>query len=94
MKKKQYYQYLKTEPWQSLRRAALLRFGNKCAQCKTKEFLQVHHLTYKRVGHEELTDLVVLCRDCHFGGHKKGKSFNRKLKNRFGIPSDKDYKHF
>ena len=33
--------------------------------------LNVHHKTYCRRGREEPGDLIVLCRNCHTGFHKK-----------------------
>lgn len=40
--------------------------GNHCDRCgKYYPFLEVHHKTYTRLGHELDTDLEVLCRDCH-----------------------------
>jgi|SRR5215472_14775278 len=31
--------------------------------------LEVHHLTYKRLGHEHPDDLIVLCPGCHAKAH-------------------------
>jgi 5-methylcytosine-specific restriction endonuclease McrA len=31
--------------------------------------VEVHHLTYERLGEERLTDLVALCRSCHEREH-------------------------
>lgn len=30
-----------------------------------RQFLEVHHRTYERVGRELVTDLLALCWDCH-----------------------------
>jgi hypothetical protein len=30
----------------------------------------VHHLTYERVGYEDLDDLVSVCEDCHETVHQ------------------------
>jgi len=32
--------------------------------------LDVHHLLYDRLGHEKLSDLIVLCRLCHNAFHR------------------------
>ncbi|WP_418417549.1 HNH endonuclease [Blautia sp.] len=40
-------------------------------ESKCKNGLQMHHITYERLGHENaLTDLVSLCPACHVKIHK------------------------
>ena len=59
-------EYLKTSEWRALRNRALIQAGNRCQVCgKTNLQLDVHHNSYERFGHEQLSDLVVLCRSCH-----------------------------
>lgn len=67
----EYQEYLETPHWQQKRAEALARSGGKCSQCGATENLDVHHKTYVRLGAEELADLVVLCRDCHFAKHRR-----------------------
>jgi hypothetical protein len=58
--------YLRSEAWQRRRRAALERAGWRCRACGQRGgSLDVHHLTYCRLGHELPEDLCVLCRRCH-----------------------------
>ena len=64
-KQQQYKQYLKTEAWQLQRYKALERDNYKCVICSTDKRVEVHHITYKRVGQENLSDLVCLCRKHH-----------------------------
>lgn len=60
-----YNVYLKSDHWRSTR-LKVLQFSNfKCNGCRSSSMLNVHHLTYKNLGHEEMNDLMVLCRDCH-----------------------------
>jgi hypothetical protein len=60
-----YPDYLKTEEW-AKKRAKALRFAQyHCQLCNTSESLTVHHRTYERRGHENMGDLIVLCKDCH-----------------------------
>ena len=41
-----------------------------CQDCgRTDRPLDVHHLSYKRLGHERPEDLRVLCRECHNKRH-------------------------
>jgi hypothetical protein len=57
--------YYRTPEWQTRRRWALEVNGRLCAVCGSTKRLDVHHNTYKRLGHERLHDLVVLCRAHH-----------------------------
>lgn len=41
----------------------------RCEVCGKDWDLHVHHLTYRDIGQEEPTDLVVLCRQCHRAVH-------------------------
>jgi 5-methylcytosine-specific restriction endonuclease McrA len=38
--------------------------------CLSRERLEVHHLSYARLGREELSDLITLCHECHKAVHK------------------------
>ena len=65
MTNSKYYVYLRSPWWKAIRFASLIRAGRKCALCASKYRLEVHHNTYVRLGREKLSDLVVLCRQCH-----------------------------
>jgi hypothetical protein len=41
------------------------RSGGVCERCRRRPHTQTHHLTYERVGHEDLEDLQGLCDLCH-----------------------------
>lgn len=67
-----YTDYLKSEHWQDLRRRywASKLHDRTCYACHAgSKPLEVHHKTYKRIGHERLNDLCLLCRDCHQSAH-------------------------
>jgi len=61
----EYAEYLQSDHWKAMREAALERAGRKCQTCAATHRLEVHHNTYARIGCEDMTDLVVLCRECH-----------------------------
>jgi len=65
MNKSEYYQYLASREWALLKEAVKGRSGSRCERCRVKDSSAVHHLTYERVGNENLDDLIDLCRDCH-----------------------------
>jgi hypothetical protein len=61
-----YYAYLKTPQWETLRRHALERDGQRCRICNSAKFLHVHHRKYPKVyGEESVSDLTTLCSACH-----------------------------
>lgn len=70
-KKLEYQEYLNSPHWKETRLKALKRAGNRCQLCSSTKDLNVHHNTYKNKGHEDLNDLVVLCRKCHAKFHDK-----------------------
>ena len=86
-----YQQYLASDHWQELRRRvwASPMHKRRCYACGAKERLEVHHKTYKRIGHEWLMDLCLMCRDCHQAAHdqeKNGRNLRwvaRKIKKLF-----------
>ena len=67
----QYRRYLRSSGWKRRRRAAVKRAGFRCERCGCGGRLEVHHLTYERLGHERPGDLVALCRACHRQAHEQ-----------------------
>jgi hypothetical protein len=77
----QYKAALDSPRWQQLRRLALQRAGNRCegerdlcperpdrsriVRCGKEVALQMHHLHYGTLGRETLSDVRMLCDDCH-----------------------------
>src|SRR5690349_728732 len=71
MNKSEYAEYLRTSHWREVRdRFCAVPANQQCSVCGTPNNLDLHHLTYERLGHEELTDLVRLCHKCHFTAHE------------------------
>lgn len=66
---KQVYQdYIASSRWKRLRDYKIDEVGGICERCGISKFsvkLDVHHKTYENFGKEKLSDLMVLCRDCH-----------------------------
>lgn len=62
-------QYLLSSWWLHRREIALKKAGRKCEHCAVSTRLQVHHLSYDRVGAELDSDLEVLCDPCHEKHH-------------------------
>lgn len=65
-----YYKYIESDEWYELREKCFERDEYVCRLCGSSENLQAHHLSYERLGMNELSDLVTLCRKCHQAVHK------------------------
>lgn len=61
--------YINSVQWKELSRWCIIHAGYKCQRCRRTQTvhrrLSTHHKTYIRLGRERLSDLVVLCPDCH-----------------------------
>lgn len=94
-----YRKYIVSEAWRDKRTELFRVRGKKCEICGSKKSIQVHHLTYERLGAELLSDLKVVCKPCHEKIHgkkftslpiKKKKTGKKKKKNK--LPSKKERK--
>jgi len=68
-KKDKYHKYLRSEEWAKIKTDLIILNDGKCEECGSRKNLQVHHLTYKNLFHEEPGDLVLLCGKCHMAVH-------------------------
>ena len=66
---KSYKEYLFSKEWQTIRKQKLEQVGNRCQSCDSKNNLQIHHKTYKRIYCEKSKDLIVFCSGCHKKSH-------------------------
>jgi len=64
-RKVNYNHYIRGRKWKKKRQQAFLFYGRRCQSCGCTRNLQVHHKTYDRLGREWMSDLAVLCNDCH-----------------------------
>lgn len=66
-----YSDYLSSSHWKETRGKRLEIDEYKCAVCGSTENLNVHHLSYKRIGNEDIeSDLITLCHPCHAMLHR------------------------
>lgn len=68
----EYEIYIHSREWREKADAALVRAGHRCERCGADRWfvrLEVHHVTYVRLGCERPEDLEVLCHDCHRRHH-------------------------
>lgn len=69
----EYLAYIASDAWFRRRALKLLLAGGarnfvRCEHCQGErrcEHVHVHHLTYERLGHERMSDLMILCGPCH-----------------------------
>lgn len=57
--------YMGSRAWALVREKVKRRAHEMCERGCGAQLRQVHHLTYARIGHEELSDLMGLCEACH-----------------------------
>lgn len=62
---REYDVYLESAEFAEFREKVFERDGHTCITCGSQNNLQVHHLTYLHVYHENLDELVCVCRKCH-----------------------------
>jgi hypothetical protein len=78
MNKEEYRLYLESDYWQLMKRLAHeANPGGGCRMCGTMHDLEVHHRTYVRCPYNELlSDLTVVCDECHeiYESAKKAKA--------------------
>lgn len=60
-----YKSYMISPQWEVKRAEAVAADRNACRKCGRKGKLEVHHITYKRLGAELPEDLIAVCPACH-----------------------------
>lgn len=75
---KDYLDYIHSPRWRAVKQRFLSsKLRQDCYVCHRWDVpLDLHHKTYKRLFHEKLTDLMLLCRECHKLVHE----YNRRYK--------------
>jgi 5-methylcytosine-specific restriction endonuclease McrA len=67
----EYKQHLRSRKWKLLCSEKKRQAGGQCEKCGCYWILQVHHVTYERLGNERLSDLMAVCKFCHEEMHDK-----------------------
>lgn len=63
---KDYNRYIRSNDWKKKRDERVEYDGNRCRNCGSRLYLQVHHRKYNSLGKEDVkSDLVTLCDECH-----------------------------
>ena len=64
-----YGDYLNSDWWKQRSERTKKLAGYKCELCGSGDGLQVHHLAYYNLGHEDDKQLLCLCQNCHHRIH-------------------------
>ena len=83
-----YLQYITSPAWKVKRQekfCALPFEHHRCKICKDPEATHLHHKTYKRLGREKLSDLILLCEECHAELHRRVRAGLSGLSKTIGI---------
>ena len=62
----QYRYHMQSSRWRETRRRMVGQAQHRCERCgRPSNYLELHHVTYFRLGDERDEDLQVLCKPCH-----------------------------
>lgn len=61
-----YREYLISKKWCAIKKAVHYLYEDECFICWNTSNLHIHHKTYDRLYHEDLDDLVLVCKYCHW----------------------------
>jgi len=62
----EYKRVINSPRWRKLREQLIHAYDSVCQRCKKKsDKLSLHHKNYERLGKERLTDLELVCENCH-----------------------------
>lgn len=65
--------YLSTSHWKKMRHKSYEYYKGECQRCHTVipiSQAEIHHRSYKNIGNEKMTDLILYCKRCHWMIHK------------------------
>lgn len=64
-----YSVYLQSQHWQQVKARYWKNHTRSCQVCGSVRFIELHHKTYRNLGHERNADPTTLCSTCHAGVH-------------------------
>jgi len=69
-KRPNYLDYINSKAWRRKKARYYKKHGKICQICGSDKYVELHHLTYKRLGQEPDEDLQALCKGCHQNTHE------------------------
>lgn len=86
-----YSAYLESDHWKALRLWKIKESGRICRACRCTKNIVVHHMLYRpNLEDAKLSDLLVLCRDCHDSFHRYLRAGTKRLQD-FTLASTLDF---
>ena len=82
-----YNTYIRSPEWKAKREKAFQILGRKCQRCGNIKKLEVHHLNYDNLFNESVSDVEIVCNNCHPVEDDKRatkKGYETWLRNRHG----------
>lgn len=61
----EYLEAISSQHWEDLKDAIEMRHGWRCQTCGCDGYLELHHLHYRTLGRESMSDVRLLCPRCH-----------------------------
>jgi hypothetical protein len=72
--------YIRSEAWDKFRGSVIKARGRICEDCGTRVGeMNLHHVTYARLGRERPDDVQILCVPCHARRHPDNKAIQERL---------------
>jgi 5-methylcytosine-specific restriction endonuclease McrA len=65
MSRVNYKKYLQSPHWYNYKQSVYRDKPYYCYLCQKREKLELHHITYKNLGNENIDDVIYLCHKCH-----------------------------
>jgi hypothetical protein len=65
MNRHQYERYMASDHWKARKDRYFRTHEKRCAACGSVDEVQLHHLSYEKMGREPNDDLMPLCQICH-----------------------------
>ena len=76
--------YLSSKHWKIIKNKIYDKYSGECQKCHSiisREKADIHHITYKRLGNEKESDLILYCKNCHTNVHNQKKRAKETNKN-------------
>lgn len=74
-----YNDYINSITWKNFKLRYYADHPRRCSACGVDGQVDLHHMTYERIGREWDDDVVPLCRHCHYAVHTQHRSSNGSL---------------
>lgn len=78
-----YSKYLDSKEWLKRKKDYYSKHPKECAICRTKQDIDLHHMSYRNLGNERDSDLVPLCHPHHEEYHNTNQNISKETTFKF-----------